>query len=75
MPDAPDGIDQTRMQHVRVHLRREMEILDVAHGVEPAPPDLVDVPEQAVLPQDGGEIRRLLEMQIRHLLQRLEIPT
>ena len=75
MPDSPDGVHQARMQHVRVYLWREVKLLDVAHGVEPAPADLVDVPEQAVLPQDGGEVRRLLEVQIRHFLQCLEIRT
>src|SRR4029077_7964276 len=50
VPDSPDGVHQARMQHVRVYLRREVELLDVAYGVEPAPPVLVDVPEQAVLP-------------------------
>ena len=73
MLDSPDGVHQARMQHVRAYVRREVELLDVAHGVEPAPPGLVDIPEQAVLPQDGGEIRRLLEVQIRHFLQCLQI--
>jgi hypothetical protein len=63
------------MQHVRVYLRREVELLDVAHGVEPAPPGLVDIPEQAVLPQDGGEVCRLLEVQICHFLQCHQIRT
>ena len=61
------------MQHVRAYLRREVELLDVADGVEPAPAVLVDVAEQAVLAQDPGEVRRLLEMQIRHFLQGPEI--
>ena len=73
MPDAPDGVHQARMQHVRGHVRREVKLLHVAHGVEPAPPGLVDVPEQAVLPQDRGQVGRLLEVQIRHFLQGLEI--
>ena len=63
------------MQDERVYVGREVKLLDVAHGVEPAPPNLVDVSEQAVLPQDGGEVRRLLEVQIRHFLQSLEIRT
>src|SRR5215470_3496441 len=50
MPDSTDGGHQARMQHVRVHLGREVKLLDVAHGVEPASPGLVDVPEQPVLP-------------------------
>src|SRR4029077_8259680 len=71
--DAPDGVHQAGVQHVRVYLRREVKLLDVAHGVEPAPPDLVYISEQAVLPQDGGEVRRLLEVQIRHFLQGHEV--
>ena len=63
------------MQHVRSYLRREVELLDVAHGVEPAPAGLVDIAEQSVLPQHGGEVGRLLEVQIRHLLQCPEIRT
>ena len=50
VPDSPDRVHQARMQHVRVYLRREVELLDVAYGVEPAALVLVDVPEQAVLP-------------------------
>src|SRR5690348_9414863 len=73
VPDSPDGVHQARMQHVRAYLRREVELLDVAYGVEPAPAGLVDVAEQAVLPQDRGEVRRLFEVQIRHFLQGPEI--
>jgi hypothetical protein len=61
------------VQYVRVYLRREVKLLDVAHGVEPASPSLVDIPQHAVLPQDGGQVGRLLEVQIGYLLQSLEI--
>ena len=73
VPDSPDGVRQARMQHVCTRIRRKVKLLDVAHGVEPAAAGLVDVPEQTVLPQHGGEVRRLLEVQIRHFLQCLEI--
>jgi hypothetical protein len=74
LPDPPDGVHQARMQHVRADLGREMKLLDVAHRVEPAPPVLVQVPEQPVLPQHRGEVRRLLEVHIRHFLQGHQVP-
>jgi hypothetical protein len=68
-----DGVHQARVQHVGADIRREVELLDVAQGVEPAPAGLVEVSEQAVLPQDGGEVGGLLEVQVRHLLEGLEV--
>ena len=50
MPDSPDGVHQARMQHIRTYVRREVKLLDVTHGVEPVPPGLIGVPEQAALP-------------------------
>ena len=73
MTDSPDGVHQARVQHVSVHFRREVKFFYVAQGVEPALPVLVDIPEHAVLPQDGGKVRRLLEVQIRDLLQSSEV--
>src|SRR5579862_8913799 len=70
MPDSPDGVHQARVQHVGAYVRREVKLLHVAHGVEAPPPGLVDVPEQAVLPQDGGEVRCPLEVQVHYFLQR-----
>src|SRR5208282_2623996 len=61
--DSPDGVRQTRMQHVRGYVRREVKLVCVAHRVEAALPEFVDVPEQAVLPQDGREVGGLLKVQ------------
>ena len=61
------------MQHVGVDLRRKMKLLDVAQRKEPAPPDVIDVSEQAVLPEHRGEVGRLLELHVGQLLEPVQI--
>src|SRR6516165_9453027 len=73
MLDSANGVSQARVQDVRLYVWREVELLDVTQSVEPALPGLVDIAEQAVLPQDGGEVRFLLEVLIRHFLQSSEV--
>src|SRR6202050_1126837 len=68
-PDPANGIGQARMKHVCVRLRLHKNVLGIPQGIKAALSGLVDVPEQAVLPQDGGEVRCLFEVQIRHFLQ------
>ena len=73
MLDSANGVSQARVQDVRLYVWREVELLDVTQSVEPALPGLVDIAEQAVLPQDGGEVRFLLEVLICHFLQSSEV--
>ena len=73
MLDSANGVSQAWVQDVRLYLRREVELLDVTQSIEPALPELIDISEQAVLPQDGGKVRFFLEMLVRHFLQRSKV--
>jgi hypothetical protein len=73
LPDPADRVHQAWMQHVRAHLRWQMKLLDVTQGIEAPLPRFVRVPEQAILPEDGGEVGRLFEVLIGQFLQAVQV--